>query len=66
MMPSRARLASATAADVVGLAVAGLILFATDPLGTGSTLVAVPAPAAASGAATAPPADSGDATGAAA
>src|SRR5215207_6306264 len=52
MMPSRARLASATAAGVVGLAVAGLILFGTDPLGTGTTVTAVPAPAAASGAAT--------------
>jgi uncharacterized protein YkwD len=52
MMPSRARLASATAAGVVGLAVAGLILFGTDPLGSPSTVIAVPAPAAASGAAT--------------
>jgi uncharacterized protein YkwD len=52
MMPSRARLASATAAGVVGFAVAGLILFGTDPLGMGSTVIAVPAPAAASGAAT--------------
>lgn len=42
-MPSRARLASATAAGVVGLVVAGLILFGTDPLGTGSTTIAVPA-----------------------
>ena len=50
MMPSRARLASATAAGVVGLAVAGLILFGTDPLGMGSTVIAVPAsPNAASG-----------------
>src|SRR5215213_1842177 len=52
MMPSRARLASATAAGVVGLAVAGMILFGTDPLGTGSAVIAVPAPAAASGAPT--------------
>jgi uncharacterized protein YkwD len=52
MMPSRARLASASAAGVVGLAVAGMILFGTDPLGTGSAVTAVPAPAAASGAAT--------------
>ena len=52
MMPSRARLASATAAGVVGLVVAGLILFGTDPLGTGPTVTAVPPPAAASGAAT--------------
>ena len=52
MMPSRARLASATAAGVVGLAVAGLILFGTDPLGMGSTVIAVPAsPNAAAGAA---------------
>ncbi len=50
MMPSRARLASATAAGVVGLAVAGLILFGTDPLGMGSTVIAVPAsPNAAAG-----------------
>jgi uncharacterized protein YkwD len=53
MMPSPARLASATAAGVVGLVVAGLILFGSDPLGTGSTTIAVPAPAAASGTPTA-------------
>ena len=51
MMPSRTRLASATAAGVVGLAVAGLILFGAEPLGTGAAVTAVPAPAAASGAA---------------
>lgn len=56
MMPSRARLASATAAGVVGLAMAGLILFGTDPLGMGSTVIAVPAtPSPAAG----PSADTG-------
>ena len=44
MMPSKFRLASATAAGLVGLLVAGLILFDTDPLGMGATDVALPVP----------------------
>jgi uncharacterized protein YkwD len=47
MMPSKFRVTSATAAGLVGLVVAGLILFGTDPLGMATTNIAVPAPQAA-------------------
>jgi uncharacterized protein YkwD len=43
MMPSKFRVASAGAAGVVGLIVAGLIVFGTDPLGRATTDIAVPA-----------------------
>ena len=57
MMPSKFQVASGTAAGLVGLVVTGLILFVTDPLGTGTTDVAIPAPQAAAASRTAVEAD---------